>query len=195
MTLLGTLLRNSRPQERHHAWNHPRLAAPDTVELTSHDFADDQPLDSRHAGTSVGGQNVSPHLAWRNAPGATIEFLLVVEDLDSPIGSKPPVHCMALIDPYVLRTPNEVPQGGLGEESLATGVTPLRPTFGRGWIGPRPLKGHGTHRYVFQLYALGDSILNRSDRAAILHARPRAFFDSFGSRVLARGRMTGTYER
>jgi phosphatidylethanolamine-binding protein (PEBP) family uncharacterized protein len=83
VALLGTLLRNRRPDERHHAWNHPRLTAQDTIEVTSRDFTHERPLDSRHAGKRVGGENLSPHLAWSNPPAATAELLLVVEDLDA----------------------------------------------------------------------------------------------------------------
>src|SRR5262249_24726743 len=155
-----TLLRNSRPDERHHAWNHPRLTAPVTDEVTSRDFTHEHPLDSRHAGKRVGGGNLSPHLAWSNPPADTVELLHLVEDLDAPLGSKPPVHCMAIIDPAGLQTPNELPAGALSKDNPAPGVTLLRPTIGRGYLGPEPLKGHGPHRYVFQVYALGDSLLN-----------------------------------
>ncbi|MCO5974054.1 YbhB/YbcL family Raf kinase inhibitor-like protein [Actinoallomurus soli] len=195
MALLGALLRNRRPHERHHAWNHPRLTAPDTIEVTSRDFTHEHPLDLRHAGKRVGGENLSPHLAWSEPPPATAELLLLVEDLDAPLGSRPPVHCMAIIDPAGLQTPNELPAGALSKDDPAPGVTLLRPTIGRGYVGPEPLKGHGEHRYVFQIYALGDSLLNHPDRDAFLKSRPRALLDSIGSRVLARGRITGTHER
>jgi hypothetical protein len=76
MTLLGTLLRNSRPDERHHAWNHPRLTALNAVEVTSRDFTHEHPLGSRHAGKRVGGENLSTHLAWSNPAAATAELLL-----------------------------------------------------------------------------------------------------------------------
>jgi phosphatidylethanolamine-binding protein (PEBP) family uncharacterized protein len=195
MALLGTLLRNSRPHERHYAWNHPRLAAPETVTVTSRDFTHERPLDSRHAGKSVGGENLSPQLSWSNLPDATAELLLLIEDLDSPIGSRPPVHGIAIIDPGGLQTPNELPTGALSHDNPGPGVTLLRPTFGRGWVGPRPLKGHGIHRYVFQIYALGEVLSNRPDRDALLKSRPRVLLDSISSRVLARGRITGTHER
>jgi DNA-binding MarR family transcriptional regulator len=70
MALLGTLLRNHRPDERNYAWNHPRLTALDAIEVTSSDFTDEHPLDTRHAGKRVGGENLSPHLAWSKPPAA-----------------------------------------------------------------------------------------------------------------------------
>jgi len=195
MALLGTLLRGRRPEERNHAWNHPRLAAPETIEITSHDFVHDHPLGTRHVGKRVGGDNISPHLAWSEPPAATVEFLLLVEDVDAPLGANPPVHCSAIVDPVGLLTPNELPAGALGRDNPASGVTLLRPTIGRGYVGPEPLKGNGIHRYVFEIYALGESLLRGPGREALVKSRPRALVDSLGSGVLARGRITGTYER
>lgn len=198
MTLLGTLLRNSRPHERHHAWNQPNLSAPETLEITSGDFVHAHPLTPRHAGARVGGENISPHLAWSELPAGTAELLLLVEDIDSPLGSRPAVHCLALLDPAALPTPNELPSGALAKQDPAPGVTLLRSTISRGYLGPEALKGHGPHRYVFQLYALGDSLLDRPgrpDRDAVLKARPRRLLASLDAPVLARGRIHGTYER
>jgi phosphatidylethanolamine-binding protein (PEBP) family uncharacterized protein len=56
-------------------------------------------------------------------------------------------------------------------------------------MGPRPVRGHGPHRYVFQLFALSRPIAvgERPDRAEVLAAMRGA--------VIARGKLTGTYER
>ena len=64
MSLLGTLLRNNRPDEAKYAWNQPNLTAPDTLVITSHEFADEGTLAKLHGGTRVGGENLSPGLAW-----------------------------------------------------------------------------------------------------------------------------------
>ena len=195
MTLLGTLLRNSRPDERNHAWNQMNLTAPDTLEITSRDFADVGTLAPRHAGTRVGGENLSPHLAWSEPPAGTAELLLLIEDIDAPLGSNPAVHCLAIIDEAGLRTPHELPSGALAKNDPAPGVTLLRSVISRGYYGPEPLKGHGPHRYVFQIYALGHSLLDRPDRDALIKSRPRALLASIDSPVLARGRITGVHER
>lgn len=194
MTILGTLLRNRRPDEGHYGWNQPNLAGPDTLELTSRDFTDGGPLASRHAGRRVGGDNVSPHLAWSEPPAGTARMLLLVEDIDAPIVANPAVHCLALVDPAALETPGELPAGGLGKKDPAVGVQLLRSVIGRGYVGPEALKGHGPHRYVFQLYALGDRVLDGADDA-LLKARPRALLASVDAPVLARGRITGVQER
>ena len=195
MTVLGTLLRNSRPDERKYAWNQPNLAAPDTLEITSRDFTDGGTLGPRHSGSRVGGENLSPHLAWSEPPTGSAELLLLVEDIDAPLGANPAVHCLAIIDEGALHTPHELPAGALSKKSPGQGVTLLRSVISRGYYGPEPLKGHGPHRYVFQLYALGDSLLSRPDLAALLKTRPRAVLASIDSPVLARGRITGVCER
>lgn len=195
MTILGSLLRNRRPDERSHAWNQANLSGPDTLEITSTDFADGGVIGPRHGGRRVGGQNVSPQLAWSEPPAGTTELLVLIEDLDAPLGSSPAVHCLAVLEPAALATPRELPADALAKKSPAGGVTLLRSLIGRGYLGPEPLKGHGPHRYVFQLYALGEGVLSRPDRAGLLKSRPRAVLASLDTPILARGRITGVCER
>jgi len=195
MTVLGTLLRNKRPDERKYAWNQTNLTAPDTLEISSRDFADAGTLAKQHSGTRVGGENLSPHLAWSKVPDGTAELLLLIEDIDVPLGANPAVHCLALIDESGLQTPHELPPGALAKKNPGAGVTLLRSIMSRGYFGPEPLKGHGPHRYVFQLYALGDSLLTRPDRDTLIKTRPRAVLTAIDVPVLARGRITGVCER
>lgn len=195
MALLGNLLRDRRPSERNYAWNQPNLAASGTLGVTSRDFTDGGTLAPRHAGTRVGGENVSPQLSWSEPPAGTAEVLLLIEDIDAPLSAKPAVHCLAIINEASLQTPHDLPAGALARKSPAPGVTLLRSLIGRGYLGPEPLKGHGPHRYVFQVYALGHGLLGRADRDALLKAPPRRLLASVEPPVLARGRITGVYER
>jgi hypothetical protein len=195
VSVLGTLLRNKRPDERTHAWNQTNLTAPDTLEITSRDFTDSGALAPRHTGTRVGGENLSPHLAWSEPPAGSAELLLLIEDLDAPLGANPAVHCLALIDEAGLQTPHELPPGALSKKNPGPGITLLRSVMSRGYFGPEPLKGHGPHRYVFQIYALGHSLSSGSDRDTLLKTRPRAVLTALDSPILARGRITGVCER
>ncbi|GAA2671537.1 YbhB/YbcL family Raf kinase inhibitor-like protein [Streptomyces lunalinharesii] len=195
MAVLGTLLRNRRPHERNHAWNQANLTGPPTLTITSRDFPDNGTLPVKHCGTRVGGQNLSPHLTWSAPPTGTSELLLVVEDIDVPLGSNPAIHCLAAIDETRLASPHELPPGALGKNTPAPGVTLLRSFISRGYYGPEPLKGHGPHRYVFELYALGTPLLDRPDRDALLKTRPRRLLAAVDAPVLARGRITGVSER
>ncbi|WP_042406021.1 YbhB/YbcL family Raf kinase inhibitor-like protein [Streptacidiphilus carbonis] len=195
MTILGTLLRNHRAGETHLAWNQPRLHGPELLDLTSRQFQDGGPIPQEHVAKRYGGKDLSPDLAWTPPPEGTAQLLLAVEDLDVPM-ARPAVHCLALIDPAALASPHRLPTGGLSGRAPAAGVTVLRSTIGRGYHGPGPIKGHGPHRYTFQLFALAAAAGGDGPGAASpARAAPRAVLSSVAAPVLARGRLTGTYER
>lgn len=188
MSLLGTLLKNRRAGEAGLAWNLPGLAAPETLQLTSPAFADGAPVPAEHAAKRVGGRETSPPLSWSPAPAGTAGLLLVMEDVDVPL-ARPVVHLMALLDPAA----GELPAGALDKGSAAGGVRLLRSMVGSGYIGPAPIKGHGPHRYVFQLFALPAPL--GPDEATAARTAPRALLAGVRGPVLARARLTGTYER
>ena len=96
------------------------------------------------------------------------------------------MHCLALIDPAA----GSLEPGALDGRQPAAGVRTLRSTIGRGYHGPAPIKGHGQHRYVFQLFALGADV-----DSAVLAARPRALLAALTAPVLSRAWLTGVYER
>jgi phosphatidylethanolamine-binding protein (PEBP) family uncharacterized protein len=61
--------------------------------------------------------------------------------------------------------------------------------FQRAWLPPDPPRGHGEHRYVFQVYAL---------RAGALFSDApgrREFIAAILDRAIAVGCLIGTYER
>ncbi len=194
MPLLGTLLKNRRAGDTHLAWSLQTLQAPELLSVTSQDFDDGAPIPLPHVGKWIGGENLSPHLTWSPPPPETTELLLVIEDIDVPIG-KPAVHCLARIDPSRLASSFHLPPGALSANDPAAGVRVLRSTIGRGYHGPAPIKGHGPHRYIFQLFALASSPATVVDRTATERARPRTFLASITAPVVARGRLTGVYER
>ncbi len=189
MGVVGPLLKNRRAGEAKLAWNLPNLSGPETLVLTSDAFADGEAIPAEHAGKRAGGKNVSPQLSWNAPPAGTAELLLVVEDTDVPM-PRPFAHCVALIEPRV----QELPPGGLAARNPAAGVRVLRSGMGRGYLGPEPIKGHGPHRYTFQLFALATAAA-ADDGAAAERARPRALLSAVPGPVLARGRLTGIYER
>jgi Raf kinase inhibitor-like YbhB/YbcL family protein len=189
MGVVGTLLKNRRAGEAKLAWNLPNLSAPEPLTLTSDAFGDGEAIPAKHAGKRAGGRNLSPQLAWSAPPAGTAELLLVVEDADAPM-PRPFVHCVALIEPQV----RELPSGALAARSPAAGVRVLRSGMGRGYLGPEPIKGHGPHRYTFQLFALATAAA-AGGGAAAEQARPRALLPAVSGPVLAKGRLTGIYER
>ena len=190
MAILGTLLKNKRAGEAKLAWNSPALAGPETLDLRSSDVEHNGAIPAAHAGLRVGGENLSPTLAWHGTPDETAQLLLVVEDVDSPTRS-PFVHCVSLIEPEL----DMLPPGALNAAASIPGVQVLRSGMGRGYRGPEPIKGHGVHRYVFQLFALATPITSAVGRADLGTARPRAVLAAACGPVLARGRLDGLYLR
>ncbi|MEZ0092302.1 YbhB/YbcL family Raf kinase inhibitor-like protein [Streptacidiphilus sp. EB129] len=189
MTLLGRLLTNRRAGETHTAWNLPNLHGPELLTLTSRDFGDGGTMPLAHCAKHVGGDDLSPHLAWTPPPSGTAQLLLVVEDIDVPM-TKPAVHCLALVDP----ASGHLAPGALNARRPAPGVQVLRSTIGRGYHGPAPIKGHGPHRYTFQVFALSTPV-HGAPGTTPDRARPRTLLPAVTAPVLARGRLTGVFER
>jgi Raf kinase inhibitor-like YbhB/YbcL family protein len=139
-------------------------------------------MPARTAGIGV-GENVSPPLEWTGVPRDAAELLLVIEDPDAPL-RRPVIHlALAGIPPSLT---------GFDEGDLTTGGRFGRGTGSRGhqgYAGPRPIPGHGPHRYVFQLYALATPLNVPGNAGA------RAIVAAADGKVLSRGRLTGLYER
>jgi Raf kinase inhibitor-like YbhB/YbcL family protein len=103
-------------------------------------------------GFGCSGANVSPELAWQNAPAGTKSFVLTVYDPDAPTGSGW-WHWVVYDIPA---TAKELPQGaGSGKAALPEGAKQARTDFGApGFGGACPPPGDKPHRYVFTLHAL-----------------------------------------
>ncbi len=132
------------------------------------------------------GMNISPPLAWSEAPAGTKSLALICNDPDAPAGDW--VHWIIYNIPAEA---NHLPETIPATESLADGAKQGRNDFRRfGYGGPCPPRGYGSHRYFFKLYAL-DSMLNlkgnRVDKKTILHA--------IKGHILAETKLMGTYER
>jgi phosphatidylethanolamine-binding protein (PEBP) family uncharacterized protein len=148
---LGLLLRRKRPDERLSVRHAAQLAGPRGIDLWSPDFAAGATIADRHCSMDL-GPNVSPELRWTGVPPGAAQLLFIIEDLDVP-ASRPGLHTIALLP---------ADTGGLPEGALAADNPGLRfvpnPRGRIGYIGPRPLPGHGIHRYRFHLYALDQAI-------------------------------------
>jgi phosphatidylethanolamine-binding protein (PEBP) family uncharacterized protein len=77
-----------------------------------------------------------------------------------------------------------------GDGSPTGGDVGRNSFFAEGWLPPDPPTGHGEHRYVFQLFALGEGCGDPGrtpGRGALVSA--------MAGHVLAAGVLTGTYSR
>ena len=143
----------------------------DSMAVTSAVFEEGGAIPTRHG---CDGDDVSPPLAWEGAPDGTLAYALIVDDPDAR--------------GFVHWTVADIPAS---TQSTAEGASPGidgRNGFGRtGHGGPCPPSG--SHRYVFTIYALNAPI---SVEPGFTADELRAAMEG---RVLATGRLTGTYRR
>ena len=179
MPLLGKLLRRFRAGEARSPLAGPEYICAVRIDVTSPAFTDGGAIPQKHAGKGV-GDNVSPALQWAGVPPEAKQLVLIMDDLDVPL-PKPLMHTIAVIAPDL---------GGLGEGELKPGTTGVRliKAFGDAYVGPRPIPGHGAHHYRFLVFALDQSVPDSV-------ADPGALLSAIAGHVVARGVLTGTYER
>lgn len=121
------------------------------------------------------GEDISPPLTIEGTPVNTAALALILHDPDAPNGDF--LHWTVWNLPPNVR---EIPEASL-PDSAFEGVT----DFGRpGYGGPCPPSG--THRYIFELYALDEQLEleSESDRQALT--------DAMADHIIAQARLTGT---
>ena len=142
-----------------------------TLRLTSSAFQDGGSIPAEH--TCDGGDLAIP-LTWTDAPPATVEFAVVMDDPDA----RGFVHWVV----FGIPGDNAVLQGG----GLPPGAGEGRTDFGRaGYGGPCPPSG--THRYQLTLYALREPLgLTGTPTAAEVRSAAEG-------KTIETARLTGTY--
>jgi len=151
------------------------------IQLTSAAFADGQPIPVKYTADAL---DISPPLAWANAPTNTKSFALIADDPDAPAGTwthwviynLPPTATALTED--TLKTPQL-------RNGAKQGLNDFKKT---GYGGPAPPPGKA-HRYVFKLYALDimTGLLPGVTKADLLKA--------MDGHVLGEGQLRGTYQR
>lgn len=144
-------------------------------------FAPNGRMEPKH---TCDGDDVSPPLSWSGAPRGTRGFALVCTDPDAPSGTW---HHWAVYD-----IPAETT--GLPEDYAAEAAggpkQAVNDFYRRGYGGPCPPCGHGTHHYHFRLYALD---IDRLPLQAPAHSRDVERAAKLHR--LAETEVIGTYER
>lgn len=133
--------------------------------LASADIAEGRRMGERHvfAGFGCAGGNVSPALAWADAPAGTKSFAITAYDPDAPTGSGW-WHWVVFNLPAATRS---LPAGAGGKDgTLPGGAVQSRTDYGApGYGGPCPPPG-APHRYVFTVHALDVDNLPLDDQSS-----------------------------
>ncbi|MCJ1455892.1 hypothetical protein MMC28_006249 [Mycoblastus sanguinarius] len=162
-SLLGWLLTSIRGNEAKLFTNTAPFAANSepTITVTSPECGDSPaPLDKDH---TAEGANRFPALSWSLPPtlaSEVQEYILLVEGPDSPLPD-PSVHGIYYSIPksttsigpsdFEVKTEKKL-------KFLSGGFKYGKNRRGTIWMGPRPVSGHGEHRYFFQVVALGKQL-------------------------------------
>ncbi len=137
--------------------------ADNPFQLTSPDIAEGQPIGAKHQLNAYGctGENVSPALAWSDAPKGTKSFVVTLYDPDTKSGSGWWHWVMFNIPANV----TSLSQGAGAGDGAPEGAIQTRTDFGtRGFAGSCPPPGE-VHRYQYRVYALGVESLDLDKNA------------------------------
>lgn len=151
------------------------VAAPEEVSVHSPAFSDGSAIPERFG---CDGTGAVPPLRWDDVPGDAAAVALVVDDPDAPGGTF--VHWIVLdLPPATAR---------LDAGRLPDGAVQATNSAGEAAYAP-PCPPSGTHHYRFTVYALSERT-GLDDGVSADTA-----LDAIRDRVVARGRLVGTFTR
>ncbi len=190
---VGHALRHVRAGFEHLTFNQVEMrAGMGAIALNSLAFADHAPIPPIF---TADGEGTSPPLHWTGVLEGASSLALIVEDADAPT-PQPLVHAIAV---HIPPGDGALSEGALQPHAPRDSIhlthsemvqTGRNSYWQSGWLPPDPPPGHGVHRYVFQIFALGDPSLVFSvtpGRSELLRA--------IREHGLASGMLVGTYER
>jgi Raf kinase inhibitor-like YbhB/YbcL family protein len=157
--------------------------------LTTTAWPDGGAIPAKHAQP---GRDVSPPLSWTGGPGAPASYVLIVHDLDAPVGNglDDALHWLVWNIPGTTRAlPEGVPQGA----TLPDGSRQISMT-GPNYRGPGAPASGPPHHYVFEIYALDATIDVPAVGASPAQTRA-AVTAAMAGRVRGKGVYVGTFKR
>ncbi len=172
----------------------PYDALPDLppLSVTSESFTDGATLAAAQLGGKMGvegGQDTSPQVSWSAGPDGTQTYVVTVFDPDAPTASGFWHWSVANIPADVTSLPEGACTGD-DVSGLPEGAVALRNDAGfKGFVGAAPPEGHGSHRYILAVHAVGGEIPVEDDSSCAFVG-----FTLFG-KGLARGTVTGLFAR
>lgn len=120
------------------------------MKLTSPAFRSGEAIPARHTGE---GEDVSPALAWHDAPQGTRSFAVICHDPDAPLVSAQGTY--GFVHWVLYNIPASVTSLAEGTRDHTSGTTDFDK---QGYGGPMPPKGHGKHQYYFWVLALNEEL-------------------------------------
>lgn len=138
-------------------------------------FPDGGIVPDRYAGP---GENVQPGFTFSNAPESTVSYALVMTDLDPTFQS--PVGFMHWAAWNIPASAGGIPEGALPDGAMQTE---------RGYRGPGAPPGPRYHHYVWELFALNDTL----DLPAT--ASREEIFAALEGKVVAKAVYVGRFRR
>jgi hypothetical protein len=151
-----------------------------SLEVTSVGFEEGALIPKKY---TCDGLDVSPPLAWTEAPEGTECLVMICDDPDAPMGTW--VHWVLYgLSPETLKLPEGVPVTRVVLNGAKQGTNDFRRI---GYGGPCP--PGGTHRYYFKLYAVGSKL----DLPA--GATKAEVISTIKGNILAEGQLMGRYHR
>jgi Raf kinase inhibitor-like YbhB/YbcL family protein len=168
------------------------MASPTAFSASSPDISEDAPIATKFVfdDFGCGGENVSPEIRWSGAPAGTKSFAVLVHDPDAPTGGAGFWHWIVTDIPA---SAGGLAQGAgvAGDARLPAGARQFESDYGlAAWGGPCPPPGHGAHRYIFTVYALG---VEKIDLPAQAKASAVGFV--VNQAALAKASFTGRFGR
>ncbi len=143
--------------------------------VTSAAFTDGASIPGKY---SCKGESISPPLKWSGAPAQTKSYALIVQDPDAPSGT-----FYHWVDFNIPASTTQSPEGA---QNVGT---PGKNGAGKlGYTGPCPPSG--THRYIFNLYALDVTTLRVNEGAT--HDQVES---AIQGHILAQGQLMGRFSK
>lgn len=123
--------------------------------LASPDFTNGEPIPARY---TCAGEDIPPTLTWSDPPPGTRSLAFILDDPDAPVGTW--THWIVYNIPPEVRTMDKsfTPGMQINNVNVLFGMN----SWGRQAYGG-PCPPSGTHRYIFQLFAL-DIMLGPKDK-------------------------------
>jgi hypothetical protein len=158
---------------------------PPDLDLTSNAFSDGGSIPLKHVCTGHGGDNISPQLAWENAPVSS-SFSIIMDDEVSPCGTGDSA-CKHWAVFNIPASTEALPEGF--DASTVDGVVEGQSYTGSSsYAGPCP---PNAHVYKISLYVLKDSMPVIEPGVAYTRSQCES---AFASEILAIDTIEGSFD-